>query len=149
GRRMTHGARGRPRWREVAWLSRADRPAAKARGDMARGLAGWLSHWYETLMRVPQWLTLLVAAWVIIFGLYRLWLARDPAQDKKREEGKKGLFAMRRRTHALIGIVYILLGIMLIATSFGWNPLSGLTAPSTDAPAGKGSAAPARPGPRT
>jgi hypothetical protein len=86
-------------------------------------------------MRVPQWLSLLVAGWVIVFGIYRIKLALDPKQDLKRDEGKKGLFAMPRRTQALLGIVYLLLGSALVATSFGWNPLASATAPTTNAPA--------------
>ncbi|HTJ43292.1 MAG TPA: hypothetical protein VL463_14405 [Kofleriaceae bacterium] len=86
-------------------------------------------------MRVPQWLSLLVAAWVIVFGLYRLWIARDPRTDQRRAEGKKGMFVMKRSTQALLGVVYLLLGAALIATSFGWNPLSSVTAPDTNAPA--------------
>jgi hypothetical protein len=78
-------------------------------------------------MRVPQWLSLLVAAWVILFGLYRLKLAFDPHTDERRAEGKKGIFAMKRRTQGLLGFIYVLLGAALVATSFGWNPLSGMT----------------------
>jgi len=84
-------------------------------------------------MHVPRWLSLLVAIWVIVFGLYRLWLAKNPKTDQARAEGKKGMFAMSRRTHLLIGIVYLLLGGALVATSFGWNPLAALT---QQAPAG-------------
>jgi uncharacterized membrane protein YdfJ with MMPL/SSD domain len=91
-------------------------------------------------MRVPQWLSLLVAAWVIVFGLYRLKLALDKRTDQRRAEGKKGMFVMKRSTQALLGVVYLILGGALVATSFGWNPLSSVTAPSTSAPAG--SAAP-------
>ena len=93
-------------------------------------------HWYERRMRVPQWLSLLVAAWVIIFGLYRIKLALNPKQDAKKAEGKKGIFAQPRRTQALIGAVYLLLGGALVATSFGWNPLASATAPDTSAPKG-------------
>ena len=82
-------------------------------------------------MRVPQWLSLLVAIWVMAFGVYRLWLARDPKTDQKKDEGKKGLFAMNRRTHLLVGIVYLLLGGALVATSFGWNPMASFFAPDT------------------
>ena len=86
-------------------------------------------------MRVPQWLSLLVAAWVIVFGLYRIKLALDPKQDDKKAEGKKGLFAMARRTQALLGVIYLLLGGALVATSFGWNPLSSVTEAPAKAPA--------------
>ena len=86
-------------------------------------------------MRVPQWLSLLVAAWVIVFGVYRLKLALDKRTDERRAEGKKGMFVMKRSTQALLGVVYLLLGGALVATSFGWNPLSSITAPDTKAPA--------------
>jgi hypothetical protein len=92
-------------------------------------------------MRVPQWLTLLVAAWVIVFGLYRLWLAKDPKQDLKKAEGKKGIFALKRTTQALFGVVYLLLGVALIATSFGWNPLGDMFSPSKGGAATSGSGA--------
>jgi uncharacterized iron-regulated membrane protein len=76
-------------------------------------------------MRVPVWLTLGVALLVCVFGLYRIRLALR--KDATREPGKKpGLYSMARRTHALIGIVYLLLGGALIATSFGWNPFAGV-----------------------
>lgn len=88
-------------------------------------------------MRVPQWLSLLVAAWVIVFGVYRLKLALDKRTDERRAEGKKGMFVLKRSTQALLGVVYLLLGGALVATSFGWNPLSGVTAPSTNAPVKK------------
>jgi hypothetical protein len=86
-------------------------------------------------MRVPQWLTLGVAALVIIFGLYRLRMATRSASDHERATapGKKGLFALPRRTHALIGVIYLLLGAALVATTFGWNPLGGMFAPSVPA----------------
>jgi hypothetical protein len=54
----------------------------------------------------------------MIFGIYRLRLAMRDASDGP----KKGLYAMGKRTHLLIGIVYLLLSAALVATSFGWNP---------------------------
>lgn len=73
-------------------------------------------------MRVPVWLTLGIAALVMIFGIYRLRLAlrADSASDTP----KRGLYAMGKRTHLLIGIVYLLLAGALAATSFGWNPFA-------------------------
>jgi hypothetical protein len=39
---------------------------------------------------------------------------------------------MGARTHLLVGVIYLLLGGALIATSFGWNPFgSNAPAPST------------------
>jgi hypothetical protein len=85
-------------------------------------------------MRVPLWLTLAVAALVIVFGLYRVRLAFRSDDEDARARARKGLYGMPRRTHALIGIIYLLLGGALVATTFGWNPLGGLFGPSTEAP---------------
>ena len=87
-------------------------------------------------MRVPVWLTLGVALLVCVFGLYRIRLAlRSDAATAAADVGKKrGLYSMGRRTHALIGIVYLLLAGALIATSFGWNPFGTLFAPHTEVP---------------
>jgi hypothetical protein len=87
-------------------------------------------------------LTIGIALLVIAFGLYRLRLAfkpADPDPSKKPLLGG-GFYKMNGRTHLLVGIVYLLLGGALIATSFGWNPLgsSSSSAPDTK-PAPKGS----------
>ena len=41
---------------------------------------------------------------------------------------------MGRRTHLLVGTIYILLGAALIATTFGWNPFGNFFGPSTAEP---------------
>lgn len=80
-------------------------------------------------MRVPVWLTLGVALLVCVFGAYRIRLAfRSDAEDARARE-RKGLYAMGRRTHFLVGLIYLLLGGALVATSFGWNPFAGVLGP--------------------
>lgn len=74
-------------------------------------------------MRIPVWLTLAVAALVIIFGAYRIYIATRPAvTDDEAAKPRSRLYAMSKRTHLFVGIVYLLLGAGLIATSFGWTP---------------------------
>lgn len=73
-------------------------------------------------MRVPLWFTLGAAILVCVFGLYRIRLAFRSNEEDARAREKKGLYAMGRRTHFLVGTVYLLLGGALIATSYGWNP---------------------------
>ena len=85
-------------------------------------------------MRVPIWLTLGVALLVCVFGLYRMRLAFRSDEEDERARARKGLYAMGRRTHFLIGMVYLLLGGALVATSFGWNPFGGMAGPSTEVP---------------
>ena len=110
-------------------------------------------------MRVPVWLTLGVALLVCLFGAYRIRLAfRSDAEDERARQ-RKGLYAMGRRTHFLVGIIYLLLGGALVATSFGWNPFAGLLGPresprtppptSMKAAPGTGSAATMSPAPST
>ena len=85
-------------------------------------------------MRIPVWLTLGVAALVIVFGVHRIRLSFRSEEEEARARQRKGLYAMGRRTHRLIGIVYLLLGAALVATSFGWSPFGDLFGPSTAVP---------------
>jgi hypothetical protein len=93
-------------------------------------------------VHVPPWLTIGIALLVISFGLYRIRLAlkrADPDPEKKPLLGG-GFYKMNSRTHLLVGVVYLLLGAALIATSFGWSPMgSSSPAPASDTPAPKGS----------
>ena len=68
-------------------------------------------------MRLPVWIVFVVAAWVILFGTYRLYLAfkRTPEGEKKRG----GLYGMPKRTHAIIGVLYLVLGTFLLLSAFG------------------------------
>lgn len=94
-------------------------------------------------MRVPVWLTLGIAALVVIFGVYRMRMAFRSDDEDTRAKARKGLYAMGRRTHFLIGIVYLLLGGALVATSFGWNPFGNWFGPKTETTAPTAKPAPA------
>lgn len=90
---------------------------------------------YAPGVRIPVWLTLGIAAVVLIFGSYRLFLAfRSTVDDEAKSKPRSGFYRMSKRTHLLVGIVYLLLGAGLIATSFGWNPFGGGIGPSTEKP---------------
>jgi hypothetical protein len=87
-------------------------------------------------VRIPVWLTLAVAALVIIFGGYRIYLAtRRTDEDPAAQPGRRGFYSMGKRAHLFIGIIYLALGVGLIATSFGWNPFGSSIGPSTETPA--------------
>ena len=84
-------------------------------------------------MRIPVWLTIAIAGFVTVFGAYRIYLAtRKPAPDEA--PAKRGFYRMGRRTHALIGVVYLLLGAALIATTLGWNPFGDMFAVESKTP---------------
>jgi hypothetical protein len=82
-------------------------------------------------MRVPVWLTLGIAGLVMIFGVYRLRLAMK-AGAQSSDQPRKGLYAMGKRAHLTIGILYLLLGGALVATSFGWKPFASNEQPAAD-----------------
>jgi hypothetical protein len=94
-------------------------------------------------MRIPAWLTLGVAILVLGFGAFRLWLAfrPEPKSDDSTSSGSsgsprpraRGIYAMRKRTHLLVGTIYLLLAIGLTATVFGWNPFGNTVGPGTTA----------------
>lgn len=94
-----------------------------------------------------MWLTLGVASLVIIFGLYRIAMVFRSSDDEARARERKGMFGLAGRTHALIGVIYLLLGGALVATTFGWNPLAGafVTKPGAEEPAKPGNAIPVAP----
>jgi hypothetical protein len=88
-------------------------------------------------VRVPVWLTLGFAIILVVWGAFRIRLGlKKPAPDA--EGGARmmggGLSRMNPRTHLLLGVVYILFGIALVATSFGWNPLGNSYGPNTEKP---------------
>jgi hypothetical protein len=91
-------------------------------------------------VRIPIWLTLGVASLVIIFGLYRVFMVFRSSEEEQRARQRRGMFGFPGRTHLLIGIVYLMLGGALVATTFGWNPLAGVFGTE---PAGTTPAAPA------
>jgi hypothetical protein len=86
-------------------------------------------------VRVPVWVTLGVALLVIVFGSFRIRLAlKKPDPDGGARLMGGGFYRMSPRTHLLIGIVYLLLGAGLIATSFGFNPFGNTFGPDTQTP---------------
>jgi uncharacterized membrane protein HdeD (DUF308 family) len=74
------------------------------------------------MLVVPAWLTFLVAGMVIAFGIYRIYLAltaRKPTDPDRPTLQRKGLYSMSPRRHILLGIIYLILGAMLIAGALG------------------------------
>jgi hypothetical protein len=88
-------------------------------------------------VRIPVWLTLGMAAAVIIWGSYRIYLSTRPAPTPEETEAqppRRGLHAMSKRMHLFVGIIYLVLGAGLIATTFGFNPLGNSMGPDTETP---------------
>jgi hypothetical protein len=81
-------------------------------------------------VRIPVWLLYGFAALVIIFGVHRIRIGFRSDDEDQRAKARKGLYAMARRTHVLIGVIYLLLGGALAATAMGWNPMGDLFGPA-------------------
>ena len=69
-------------------------------------------------MFVPSFVTYMVAACVILFGCYRIYLAFTT--EKEVLAKRKGLYGLPKRTHILFGILYLLLGAFLIGGALGY-----------------------------
>lgn len=66
----------------------------------------------------------MVASMVLLWGGYRIKTSFRSREDDERARAKrKGLFALPRRRHFLYGVIYLILGGMLVATAFGWRPI--------------------------
>jgi hypothetical protein len=72
---------------------------------------------------VPPWVSLMFGALVLVWGAYRIKLGLRSKAAEERALERKGLFGMPRRTHILIGVVYVLLGGGMIAIGLGWTPI--------------------------
>lgn len=77
------------------------------------------------MLQIPPWLLIVVAVWVIAFGVFRFYLARErraePEPDKPNFR-KKGFYAQSPRRHMFFGGLYLLMGGVLVAMAFGWTP---------------------------
>jgi hypothetical protein len=75
---------------------------------------------------IPRWIVFLVAAWVMAFGAYRIYVARRPAEKDEATDRpnfhRRGLYGRSRQAHLVMGILYLLLGGCLVAMGFGWKP---------------------------
>lgn len=70
-------------------------------------------------MLIPAWVFLVVGALVILFGGWRIRLGfRSDAEDAWAKK-RGGIYAVGRRTHLLVGTIYILMGVYLILGAFG------------------------------
>ena len=99
-------------------------------------------------MAIPQWLSITIAALVIVFGGYRLWLAVAGPSDEERAKHRRGMLAMSRRSNGLVAILYFIVGAALLASSFGWTPWRTRSAAPPTAPTdkpGSGSVLPVTP----
>lgn len=86
------------------------------------------------LVRIPVWLTIGVAVLVFVFGIHRIRLSMRSEEMEAIAKKRRGLYALGRRTHRLIGVVYLLLGAALFATALGWNPFGNWIGPDTETP---------------
>ena len=95
-------------------------------------------------MHVPQWLALLIAGAVILFGGFRLYLAFGGPPDEERAKARRGLYAMPRWQHGLVGVLFLVVAGALVATAYGWNPVATKASPqrikTTPAAGGGGNA---------
>jgi hypothetical protein len=87
-------------------------------------------------VKIPVWLALAVAGFVVIFGVYRIKLGLTmSAEDEAKAKQRGGLYGMGKRFHLFIGVIYILMGTALTAMAFGWQPLGSQIGPETEKPA--------------
>ena len=70
-------------------------------------------------MRIPPWLFAVIGVVVIVFGIWRIKLSRRSLEEDQAAQRRGGLYGVNRRTHLLIGCLYILLGLYLLIESFG------------------------------
>ncbi len=94
-------------------------------------------------MEIPQWVAIVLASMVLLFGCYRMYLAVAGPSNEQRAKARTGMLAMSRRSHALVAILFFIVGGALMGTAFGWKPFgSKVKSVPVERPAGGGSALP-------
>ena len=70
-------------------------------------------------MRIPAWIFAAVGIMVVAFGVWRIRLSFRSDEENVTAKKRGGLYGVGRRSHLLIGVVYILLGVYLLLGAFG------------------------------
>ena len=70
-------------------------------------------------MKIPARFFAAIGVMVIVFGVWRIKLSRRSLEEDQAAQRKGGLYGVNRRTHLLIGCLYILLGLYLLIEAFG------------------------------
>jgi uncharacterized membrane protein HdeD (DUF308 family) len=70
-------------------------------------------------MHIPPWVFVVIGVLVIVFGIWRIRLSRRTLEEDQAAKQRGGLYGVNRRTHLLIGCLYILLGVYLLVEAFG------------------------------
>jgi hypothetical protein len=98
-------------------------------------------------VRIPAWLILGFSIVLIVFGLYRIRIATKKVAPEAADQASVmggGFYKMNPRTHLFMGILYVALGAVMLATSFGFNPFGHMFGPKTEEPTKD--TAPSKPG---
>ena len=75
-------------------------------------------------MVLPRWIPFAIAAWVIAFGIMRLRIATKKEEEpgsSRPNYRKGGYYGRSKRSHAIYGVAYLLLGFYCIAMGFGYQ----------------------------
>jgi hypothetical protein len=86
-------------------------------------------------VRIPVWLTFTIAAFVVLFGAYRIKLGLTMSPEEEAAARKRGgLYGMGKRFHLFIGVIYLVMGGIVTAMALGWQPWGNHIGPSTQVP---------------
>lgn len=84
------------------------------------------------MISVPPWVAGLIGAVVTFFGVYRLYIGVKP---RPKQAEQKGLYGMPAYRHVMFGIVFIIMGGMLMLSAFGVHVIPSAQPPAPDKPA--------------
>lgn len=62
----------------------------------------------------PSWIVFVIGSMVILFGAFRLSLVFRSSTDEQVARERGGIFGYGRRTNLLFGLVYVLMGVLLL-----------------------------------
>lgn len=77
-------------------------------------------------MPLPSWALIVIAAWFVLFGGYRIFVAIRSRNEGGDDSAPRGLFGAGWRRHLGFGVFYIAAGAYLIAIALGHGDFTAL-----------------------
>lgn len=78
-------------------------------------------------MPLPSWAVFAIAAWLFLFGSYRIRLGLRERRAQGGESAPRGLFGPKWIMHLAFGVFYIAAGAYMALLAFGYGAPGGLS----------------------
>ena len=72
-------------------------------------------------MSVPPWSLFAIAAWLLLFGAFRIGVGLRGRRQQAENDAPRGLLALSWRRHVVFGVFYLAVGGYLVIMGLGYG----------------------------